>query len=548
MEFGRSVEKCLKSHDDFETLLQFLSSFTGVPLSSSPYSLSSYFMTIFPDTNRTILMSCAKENCYDICRRVLEFFPQCLNIMNRQGYNALHYASFHGHLAVIKLLVQYGIHIHLKNSYHEYPFDSASIAGHCDVEYVLLSKFLLGFNPLAGVGEGDTITKFCDPTTQMSQPTKNYDFIESQNRNLWASSISFPLQLDDYLFKSSQLSGPHFSSPQPFPTPSDPNSFESLSFLQKHVLVVCRIISSDGMGETAVGKEYDLLPLVNATEPSSITIGRSHCNSIVLSDLSISKSHCELNYFEGIGLCVRDCKSRHGTAVDGVTVSSMASVKSDPQSVTKMATIKSPLSTITLGRVVLGFSLKTQSDSSLPHPPQTLAKRLPTEHFSLPNSPHSLLSSPCSFQPNHDIGKRFYEVARLSHQISQKKVPTNKSQQSQFYLDPLLPFHLISSIVDPPPPTTPNDIKPVSNQQSQSLRMSEDIDSENFVGRNLLLKMGWEKGVKLGKSGGVDEGPIQVMNKQDRSGLGMQGQLSAGTESHRFWQRKRKTGEGGDLN
>lgn len=132
-----------------------------------------------------------------------------------------------------------------------------------------------------------------------------------------------------------------------------------------------------------------------------------------------------------------------------------------------------------------------------------------------------------------------YDAARLSHQIPQRKVPSNKSQQSQFQLDPLLPFQLISSMASPPP-ATPHNFKPKQPcEPSQILRGTEDIDSENFVGRNLLLKMGWEKGVKLGKSGGVDEGPIQVMNKQDRSGLGMQRQFSEG-EPHLWQSRKRK--------
>jgi hypothetical protein len=370
MDSGRSLEEYLKSHDEFGDFLQFLYSLAGIPNNSS---LSSYFLTIFTDTNRTILMSCAKENCYKICRHIIESFPQCLNIVNRYGYNALHYASFHGHLAVIQLLTEHGIHILIKNSYHEYPFDSASISGHTDAEYVLLSKFLYGFNPLAG---GDTTTKFYDLATPMTQSGKNYDFIESQNRNLWSSSISFPLQLDDYLFKSS------ISSQSPtvvtshqlsLPTLDDSNSFESLAFLKKHVLVVCQIISSDGKGE--IGKEYDVLSSLNPAHPSTITIGRSQSNSVILSDLSISKSHCKVNYFEGIGLCVQDCNSRHGTAVDGVTVSSLASVKSDPQSVTKLAIIKSLLSTITLGRVVLGFRLKPTRGDLTPPPPQTLAKR-----------------------------------------------------------------------------------------------------------------------------------------------------------------------------
>lgn len=50
---------------------------------------------------------------------------------------------------------------------------------------------------------------------------------------------------------------------------------------------------------------------------------------------------------------------------------------------------------------------------------------------------------------------------------------------------------------------------------------SETINSETFIGRNLLVKMGWENGMKLGKSGGIANEPIQVTIKQDKSGIGI---------------------------
>jgi hypothetical protein len=96
----------------------------------------------------------------------------------------------------------------------------------------------------------------------------------------------------------------------------------------------------------------------------------------------------------------------------------------------------------------------------------------------------------------------------------------NKTQV-QFQLDPLLPYHLISPMLRPPETAAATVHEETNSEQKQPTSATEDIDSENFIGRNLLLKMGWEKGIKLGKSGAADEGPIAMLNQQDKSGLGL---------------------------
>ena len=68
---------------------------------------------------------------------------------------------------------------------------------------------------------------------------------------------------------------------------------------------------------------------------------------------------------------------------------------------------------------------------------------------------------------------------------------------------------------------------PPSNEQHNgkdvSASVPSDIESEEFVGRSLLKKMGWQEGVKLGRVGGTANAPIEVHQKRNRLGLGATG-------------------------
>jgi hypothetical protein len=78
----------------------------------------------------------------------------------------------------------------------------------------------------------------------------------------------------------------------------------------------------------------------------------------------------------------------------------------------------------------------------------------------------------------------------------------------------------------------------VEKQSTSSVSVTQDIDSESFVGRNLLLKMGWERGIKLGKSGAADEGPIELFNQQDKGGIGLRREQVEGWEGREKNKRK----------
>jgi hypothetical protein len=52
------------------------------------------------------------------------------------------------------------------------------------------------------------------------------------------------------------------------------------------------------------------------------------------------------------------------------------------------------------------------------------------------------------------------------------------------------------------------------------MHQSGDMDSESFVGRSMLRKMGWVDGVQLGRLGGTASAPIDVKLKKNRLGVG----------------------------
>jgi hypothetical protein len=363
MVIGRFLEDYLRDHgDNFLDLFAYLS---GHIVSTQ----KSIWCEIIADTNRTILMSSAKFNCYQISREILFLYPECMNIVNSEGLSALHYAAFHGHLALVQLLQQHGAHSHLKNKYSEYPFDSASLSGHSDLEYVILSQFLFGYRPFENQAQPQaSVAKIFDPSSAIERSRRNLEWIEDFNFKQWSASLPFPLLLDDYLLNSSTSRTGHVPRPQSAAALMPPptlvtNSFAELSFLQKYSIVVRQNLSG---GTEMIGKEFDPFPVPADSaqpRPTAITIGRSQSNTIVLSDLSISKSHCEITHFEGIGLCLKDCQSRHGTSVDGLSVTarsqqSALSQRSSARAPTNMIVIQDPAVTITVGRVILGFLLK----------------------------------------------------------------------------------------------------------------------------------------------------------------------------------------------
>jgi hypothetical protein len=359
MIIGRFLEEYLRDHgESYQELLKYLYG-NEISLQDTIWS------DIIPDTNRTILMSSVKSNCYQICQVILSQYPQCINIVNSQGLSALHYAAFHGHLALVLLLRQHGAHCHLKNNYSEYPFDSAAISGHSDLEYVMLSQFLFGYRPF---DNQNPVARNYDPASVIDRSRRNLEWIEEYNFNFWSLDLPFPLLLDDYLLNSSSPSTPMSHSTALLPATLVTNSFEDLSFLQRYSLIIRQNLSG---GTEKIGKEFDIFcspPDSSLPRPTTITIGRSQSNWIILNDLSISKSHCELTHFEGIGLCLKDCQSRHGTSVDGVTVlPNQTPTGPSTGYQTNMIIIKYPTATITVGRVVLGFHQKPI--------PKTVAKR-----------------------------------------------------------------------------------------------------------------------------------------------------------------------------
>jgi hypothetical protein len=115
------------------------------------------------------------------------------------------------------------------------------------------------------------------------------------------------------------------------------------------------------------------------------------------------------------------------------------------------------------------------------------------------------------------MGKALYHAMKLQQiREEQEKAQQLKKSNQQYQLDPILPLPLVSPLLDP------KSTVHVTNSTPPLLSQPETIDSETFIGRNLLLKMGWEHGKKLGKSGETANAPIEVHIRHDNSGLGIQ--------------------------
>lgn len=142
------------------------------------------------------------------------------------------------------------------------------------------------------------------------------------------------------------------------------------------------------------------------------------------------------------------------------------------------------------------------------------------------------------FQPNKEIGQQLYESTRIKYLLESSNIGKQKPIQNQFYLDPLISRNILvmKSIENE---LNQNNEIDKGNEINEQLKESvgETIESETFIGRNLLVKMGWESGMKLGKSGGIANEPIQVVMKQDKSGIGIKSQQQQPQEEQ---QRNKK--------
>lgn len=554
---GREIEDYLYSSDDFNQLLSLL---------NQNNSNNSIFTQIFQDTHRNILMSASKCNCPQICSTIIDNYPNTLQTINNKKNNSLHYAVFHSNLNIVKLLCKNNINILQKNSYNEYPFDTASIIGRTDLEHIILSNFLynsqqfqfqfqfqhqLQLQQLPSEMNFSHCQRFKDGSISQIelQPIKNTQFIQQQNKDLWlSSSQSFnstnsnsngTFSADTHLsyltekFQKVDLQTHNHNHSLNLNTSVDGNSLTSLSNLRNHSLIVLENVNG---GTETIGEVFDVFV------STKVTIGRSSTNTIKLKDLSISKSHLEMTFFEGMGLCVVDCGSTHGTTIDDIPLSSSKKSTSSSRS---MIIINNSSSVIVLGRVKLGFQKKVTSNTFSKQliPPSLSSSFLITQSLTITD----LFDR---FQPNKEMGQQLYEATRMKHLLQSNALQKpQKPSQSVFYLDPLLASRNIflppieswnQNLLNNNDKDNDNDEKD-NDEKEKEKRSGETIDSESFIGRSLLVKMGWENGMKLGKTGGVANEPIQVVNKQDKAGIGITSTTnSTALIEERSESRKRK--------
>lgn len=267
------------------------------------------------DHDHTILMRAAKFGRLQCCMCLLQSFPDSVNIQNSSGFSALHYAAFNGHEEIVFLLVAADADPSLRNIYGETALDAAKKGRHLTLAKKMEESGLFPEHRRIGsidssnheekyfqiindfVHQQSHASTKISPHDEMAAMTKDERPLTRSEAKLLHLKILSSLGESTAFHNNDEITEPPSTGSQP------------------HVQIEVRT-------------ETQLFPLLNTNPPSGgkstitaskddTTVGRSRTNHIVLKDLSVGKHHAVISYFEGVGFCVRDLGSKHGTAVGG---------------------------------------------------------------------------------------------------------------------------------------------------------------------------------------------------------------------------------------
>jgi hypothetical protein len=110
----------IQKSDDDEAFIAALSPATN----SQARYYAGYDFSSWPG-KKPILLEAASYGATKICTRLLEDYKFDVNVIGKDSLTALHYASFYGHPATVKVLLQHGANVTVKNKWGEDPVQSA---------------------------------------------------------------------------------------------------------------------------------------------------------------------------------------------------------------------------------------------------------------------------------------------------------------------------------------------------------------------------------------------------------------------------------------
>eukprot|EP01032_Pedospumella_encystans_P023621 gene23621-26736_t len=225
--------------------------------------------TNVPGTDRTFLMACAKQGRVQCCKLLLSLDSAAsVNTQNAQGYTALHYASYQGHIEVAFLLLAAGADWRLCNVHGETAYQTA-ISGK---KYELANRFQIS-------------PYFAD---------NYYPPVSSSGVTMSKHEASmFKLEIIDV-------------------ESGGDKSFIGLDF---HCLAATQRALNSTTPTILSGSAFEATGCMQYS-CDDLYIGRARSNHICIADLSLSKQHAVVSYIENMGFVVHDIGSKHGTFVN----------------------------------------------------------------------------------------------------------------------------------------------------------------------------------------------------------------------------------------
>ena len=340
---------------------------------TTPFTVLATLQEIWPDNNRTFLMSAAKGGSVSLCQEMLQHTNTGINTSNSKGYTALHFACFHGHADVAILLLNRGSDMYIRNHYRETAIEAAQAAGFHEVCQTLWSHY---FTPLVNnphrldalltpdVALVEGITTAVPRKSDNISQNNNCSYLHRQHIYQWhevtaESYNNEMIQLKDSF--QTQVEVTDTTIVDMTPPEHSKTHILTVSALSNCFLEV--VDCESGCTNVPPGLTFEFNELLQKIEDVGqlrFIIGRSSSSAICLSDMSISKAHATLVFLEGVGLCVSD-SSKHGTVVNDVKVYNQTS---SANVLCKHEILKSVDDTLSVGRVHMVLKKKKKKSNA----------------------------------------------------------------------------------------------------------------------------------------------------------------------------------------
>lgn len=233
------------------------------------------------------------------------------------------------------------------------------------------------------------------------------------------------------------------------------------------------------------------------------SLGREGNHEVLIPDMNISKTHLKFTYNHKKSVYEVVDRSRNGTLIDGVQMSSLTQEDSAPSAL-EHGSVLQLSKTKLLCHVHEGLTTCDECE------PYNYAKKSTEEPKSAENDP----------QPSNLTHKEQLKLLQKRYGLATEKYLENPTgTKNKNYEDR----------------AEKRRVKVGSSHESvktQQASVNASISSEN-KGFKLLSKMGWSEGKSLGKSQEGIKEPVQLKTQQGTSGLGSEVEMPASFRENR---------------